>query len=68
MKTKKNENMQRCLIAFENTIKSEATRKAYLYQLERFRKWMKVKDYDELLAPSEKQIQISLEDYLMTID
>jgi len=67
MKTKKNENMQRCLIVFENASKSEATRKACLYQLERFRKWMKAKDYDELLAPSEKQIQISLEDYLMTM-
>jgi integrase/recombinase XerD len=64
MKTKKNENMQQCLIVFDNAIKSEATRKAYLYQLELFRKWMKVKDYDGLLMPSEKEIQIVLEDYL----
>jgi hypothetical protein len=54
MKTKKKKNMQRCLIVFENAIKSDATRVAYLYQLERFRKWMKAKDYHELLTLSEK--------------
>lgn len=56
--------MQRSLLVFENAIKSEATRKAYRYQLERFRVWANVKDYDELLSLSEKQIRRLLEDYL----
>ena len=49
--------MQRSLVLFENAIKSEATRKAYLYQLEKFKVWLKAKDYDQLLAAPEKQIQ-----------
>lgn len=64
MKHKPSKNMQRSLVLFENAIKSEATRKAYLYQLEKFREWMKAKDYDALLDAPEKQIQVFLEDYL----
>jgi len=57
--------MQRSLIIFEESIKTEATRKAYLYQLEQFRKWTKIKDFDSLLQAPQKQIQELLEDYVM---
>jgi len=56
--------MQRSQLIFENAIKSEATRRQYLYQLEKFRNWAKVKDFDSLLEAPEKNIQILLEDYL----
>jgi len=57
--------MQRSLIIFEESLKTEATRKAYLYQLEQFRKWTKIKDFDSLLQAPQKQIQELLEDYVM---
>ena len=57
--------MQRSLIIFEESIKTEATRKAYLYQLEQFRRWTKIKDFDSLLQAPQKQIQELLEDYVM---
>lgn len=41
------------------------TRKVYLYQLDQFVKWSKVKDYDALLTQDEKSIQRNLEDYLI---
>ena len=56
--------MQRSLLVFENAIKSEATKKQYLYQLERFRNWTKINDYDVLLQAPDKEIQVLLEDYL----
>jgi len=59
------EGMQRSLIIFEEAIKTEATRKAYLYQLEQFRKWTKIKDFDSLLQAPQKNIQELLEDYVM---
>ena len=59
-----NNIMQRSLLVFENAIKSEATRKQYLYQLEKFRNWAGIKDYDSLLEAPDKEIQTLLEDYL----
>ncbi len=58
---------QRSLLVFENSIKSEATRMQYLYQLEKFRKWGKIKDCDSLLGAPNKDIQRMLEDYLFFI-
>ena len=57
--------MQRSLTIFEGAIKTEATREAYLYQLEKFRVWTKIKDFDSLLQAPQKQIQELLEDYVM---
>ncbi|MGH9999011.1 MAG: hypothetical protein ACRD90_04020 [Nitrosopumilaceae archaeon] len=36
--------MQRSLVVFENAIKSEETKKQYLYQLEKFRNWTEIRD------------------------
>lgn len=56
---------QRSLLLFEQAIKTEATLKAYKYQLEKFRSWAKVKNYNGLLEASRKEIQELLEDYVM---
>jgi len=58
-------NRQRSILLFEQGIKSEATRKAYRYQLDQFLAWSKIKDYDSLLQADQKSMQILLEDYLM---
>ena len=57
--------MQRSQLVFEGAIKTEATREAYLYQLEKFREWTKIKNFDSLLQAPQKQIQELLEDYVM---
>ena len=56
---------QRCLLLFEQAIKSKITKKSYLYQLEKFRQWAKIKDFNGLLQAPQKDIQILLEDYVM---
>ena len=58
-------NIQRSFILFEGAIKSEVTRKSYLYQLEKFRKWAKIKNYDSLLEAPQNNIQEILEDYIL---
>ena len=56
---------QRSLLLFESGIKSEATLKAYLYQLGKFSKFRKVVDYDSLVKIKSGKMQIMIEDYLM---
>ena len=56
--------MQRCMLLFENSIKSKETLRLYKYNLDRFLKWAKIKDYDDLLKLSDDRLQILLEDYL----
>ncbi len=50
---------------FEQAIKSKATKKSYLYQLNKFKKWAKIKNFNGLLQAPQKDIQILLEDYVM---
>jgi len=57
--------MQRSLLVFGESLQTDATRKAYLYQLEQFRKWSKIKDYDSLLQGPPKAIQELLENYVI---
>ena len=56
--------MQRCLLVFESAINTEATKKAYFYQLEKFMKWSKTENPDLLLKLPDSQLQIRIEDYL----
>ena len=56
---------QRSILLFEQAIKSEATKTAYKYQLNKFKEWAKIKSFDGLLQASPKDIQILLEDYVM---
>lgn len=58
-------NNQRSILIFEQAIKSEITKKTYRYQLNKFKEWAKIKNYDGLLEAPHKDIQILLEDYVM---
>jgi len=59
--------MQRSLLLFENSIKTEATRKMYLYFLDNFKNFYHLKDYDGIIAIGEPQLQIMVEDYVMML-
>jgi len=53
----------RSLLIFEASIKSEETKKAYFFSLEKFSKWANVENYGDLLKADEKSIQL-----LLTVD
>ncbi len=55
----------RSLLIFEESIKSEETKKAYFFSLEKFRKWANVGNYGDLLKADEKSIQRLLTVYLI---
>ena len=56
---------QRSLLIFEQTIKSEKTRKNYIDHLDRFLNFTKIKDYDSLLKIEQEQLQQIIEDYVL---
>ena len=56
---------QRSLLLFENSIKSKATRIEYLKNLNRFKDFYKLKDYDSILGIPNKKLQEMIEDYVM---
>jgi len=56
---------QRSLLLFENSIKSEATKIEYLKNLNRFKNFYKLKDYDSILGIPQKKLQEMIEDYVM---
>ena len=58
-------SQQRSILIFEQAIKSESTKKTYRYQLNKFKEWTKIKDFDGLFQAPQKDIQILLEDYVM---
>jgi len=62
-------NMQksRCLIIFEESVKSEETKNNYLVMLDKFRRWASVEDFDDLLKADEKSVQRLLEDYVISL-
>ena len=55
----------RVLHIFENSIKSDYSRKQYKYQLDRFISYYKLRDYDSILKADPKQLQIMVEDYVL---
>ena len=57
--------MQRSMLIFENSIKSPATRKTYIYHLDRFMSFSKIDSYNELAIMPQKTLQILVEDYVM---
>jgi hypothetical protein len=59
--------VQRSILLFENSLKTEATREKYLYYLKRFKNFYKLKDYDSMLTIPLKQLQIMVEDYVMML-
>jgi len=50
---------------FENSIKSPATRKTYLYHLKKFLNFYHIKDYDSLAGIDQGKMQIMVEDFVM---
>jgi len=57
--------MNRSMLLFENSIKSTATKKTYLYHLDKFMSFFDVKDYDVLATISQEKLQIMMEDYVI---
>jgi len=56
--------MQRNMLTFENAIKFKASRKTYLYSLNKLMTFFNVKDHD-VLASLHQEKQIMMEDYMM---
>lgn len=56
---------QRSLVLFENAIKSDETRRHYLYELDKFLEFVKIDDPDKLLKLKSMQLQELLENYLI---
>jgi len=54
----------RCLVLFEASCKSEATKQSYLYELEKFVRWSN-KDYDALLFLEKTELTDLLVDYAL---
>ncbi len=63
----KNVQKPRCLIIFEESVKSEETKKNYLLMLNKFRRWASVENFDDLLKADQKSIQRLLEDYVISL-
>lgn len=59
--------MQRSILLFENSIKSNATQKTYLYHLTKFMKFFQIPDYDKLASITTEKMQIMVEDYVMDL-
>ena len=59
--------MQRSLLLFENSLKTEATRKMYLYFLDNFKNFYNLKDYDSIISIETPKLQIMVEDYVMML-
>lgn len=55
----------RCLLIFEESIKSEHTKRTYTLALKQFLRWTKLDSYDDLLQADEKSIHRLLEDYII---
>ena len=56
---------QRSLLLFENGIKSKATRIEYLKNVDRFKDFYKLKDYDSILGIDTPKLQEMVEDFVM---
>ena len=57
--------MPRCLVLFENSIKSEETKKQYHYYLNKFLEHNKIPDHDSLIRIPRDKLQIMAEDYVL---
>ena len=57
--------MQRSMLIFENSKKSAASRKTYLYHLNKFITFFNVENYDGLASLPQEQLQVMMEDYVV---
>ena len=58
---------QRSFLLFENSIKSESTKRTYVYHLNKFMTFADVDDFDSLASVDSEQMQILVEDYVMSL-
>jgi len=59
--------MQRSLLLFQNTLKSNVTVKQYTWYLDKFIEFYKLKDHDSLTTIDPQKLQIMIEDYIMDL-
>jgi integrase len=59
--------MQRSLLVFQESCKSKYTQKQYLYYLDKFKGFYKLKDYDSILGIEATKLQLMVEDYVMDL-
>ena len=57
--------MQRSLLIFENSLKSAASLRTYLYYVDDFISHFELKDYDDLANAPHDKLQIMMEDYVI---
>jgi len=57
--------MQKSLLIFENSIKSPASLRTYIYYVDGFIAHFKLKDYDDLANTPQDKLQRMMEDYVM---
>lgn len=55
----------RSLSLFKSAIKSTETEKLYMYYLDEFLRYIKIKNYDDVISLGSKKIQTHLEDWVM---
>ncbi len=58
---------QRSLYIFRHSIKSEVSKKVYLQNLEYFRRFCKLKDFDSILKIESKQLDGMSQDYIISL-
>jgi len=58
-------DLPRCIVLLQNANISERTFNLYYYNVNRFRKYFKIKDFDSLLSIDSMKINEMLEDWLM---
>lgn len=56
--------MDKSLLVFEKYVRSEATKKSYLYHFKRFLEWSKIKNGDGILQLRESALQELVEDFI----
>ncbi len=59
--------MQRSLVVFQNSLKSQYTAKQYSYYLNRFISYYQLKDYDSLLGIEPRKLQNMIEDWIIEL-
>jgi len=59
--------MQRSLLIFQNSVKSEETARGYTWYLGKFKEFYKLKDYDSMVTIPQGKLQIMIEDYIMDL-
>jgi len=59
--------MQRSLLVFQNTLKSEVTIKQYTWYLNKFIDFYKLRDFDSIVKIEPRKLQEMIEDYIMDL-